>query len=228
MALKWQDALITDPTEKIVTDPTVKNQIEQLKEIDPDLKVDDVDFKYDYSAEFPVSKMYQVQKGKLAGTHIAVFSQLDMVRNDGEKIVPKWWKQGDKWYNRPNTFEVSVDGTAVRLELSREEHVGKVTTWDPVLEIDGQVILPTNNNPILLYKDPFLEPIKGEDDLYLTDNTLEWNYGGICKRRLRLIHGRTFEYWEFAEKPGEVITVKHNFQGDFNPTIQLMVVIQKS
>lgn len=202
--LTYEDARITDPAMAIVTDEAVKAHLAELE-----IPVGAVDFKYDYSRDFPHSKMYQVNDPSSPHykAHIVAISNLDMVNARGERCEPKWIDNGDGTFSAgPNQFEATVDGTAVTVVCindqpdSRKE--GESTTWNPVLKLDGAVVELVGGPNII--DDPLNE--------HYTGNVLEYDYG-ICKRRLRLIEGNILERWVFDKSPGGTIRIEHNFNG---------------
>jgi len=203
--LTYQNAFITDPAQKKVTDQSVIKEIEKMG-----LSVEKVDFKYDYSKEFPVSKMYQVNDPESPHhkNHIVAISQLPMVNVNGEKCSPKWIKNKDgSYFSDKNQFEVIVEDTRVELTRINDQADGNKnrdkTSWDPKLFLDDKEVLCLSG-PNLLEVDPI-------NNNY-NYNVLEYDYG-ICKRWLRLIEGRFLERWIFEKNPGGTVRVNHGFTG---------------
>jgi hypothetical protein len=202
----YTDALVTDQKQQRVTDQSVKNELARLG-----VAEDRAVFKYDYSREFPVSKMYQVNDPESPhhGAHIVAISNLPMVNARGEKCIPGWRNNGDGTYSAgPNQFEadVATSGAVAITPFNNQPNgakAGETTSWKPRLIFNGHEVMAVSG-PVLLDVDPVNSNYRR--------NVLEWDYG-ICKRRLRLIEGRLLERWVFDRNPGATVRIEHGFAG---------------
>ncbi len=202
--ITYEDALITDPDKKEVTDLVVEKEIARLG-----LQKSEVDFKYDYSKEFPRSKMYQVNKpgSELHRAHIVAITQLDMVNARGYQCKVGWIQNQDGSFSSDeNQFNATVSGGAVSVTYINDQPNGALcdskTEWNPVLKLGGIEVLSVAG-PTLI-DDPYNSNYK--------NNVLKYEYG-ICLRYLRLIEGKLFEQWSFSENPGDTIRIEHGFTG---------------
>ncbi|MFA5732009.1 MAG: hypothetical protein WC934_08395 [Acidithiobacillus sp.] len=185
---------------KLVTDPSVVKHLSYLN-----LDKNNVEFKYDYSASFPRSKMYQIINGKGKGNHIVVISNLSMMTPNNSKIIPGFYKVNDKYILKNNLFEGEVeDSGRIVLSINKLDCI-----WNPKLFLD-QTEIKALGNPILFETDPINNNYH--------ENYLEWDYG-ICKRYVRIIEGRLLERWIFAENPGNDIRIVHNCESELKPRL---------
>ena len=204
--MTYRDALIMDPEQQQVTDQSVKNELARLG-----VAENKAVFKYDYSREFPVSKMYQIDDpgSPHHGAHIAVISQLPMVNVRGEKCLPGWRRNPNGSYSaNPNQFEADVATSgAVAVTPHNDQpsgvKVGVTTSWKPRLLLNGHEVMAVSG-PTLLDVDPVNPNYQ--------QNVIEWDYG-VCKRWLRLIEGRLLERWVFSQNPGATVRIEHGFEG---------------
>ncbi len=195
---------VTD-SNKIVTDKQVLNHLAK-QGIDKDY----VEFVQDYAPRSrgkehsPYAKFYRDLK---SGKKFMVVSNLPKVRPDGVRIKVGWIKQGDTYVTEPNLFSATVEGSKVTITCEVDQpdgrKIGDYTEWEPQLFLDGVLVSPISNTPILLNVDPTNEN--------LSKNVLEWNYG-FCKRRIRVIEGRIREKWVTSTKG--IIEIEHNPKGN--------------
>ena len=169
---------ITDPAFQKVTDPAVVGYLN-----DNNIDKDDVTFKFDYNEHFPNSKVYE---NKITRERMSVFSNLPMIREDGEKVVSRWIpKPKDIFLSSTNLFIITIKKTRIIIDPLRS---GKeFTSWDPELFI--------GNEKIECLKEAKLLRIDPDNKNY-KNNVVEWDYG-VCKRRLRIREGRIREKWIF-------------------------------
>ncbi len=196
---------VTDKT-KVVTDELV---LEHLAEqgIDKDY----VEFWHDYAPRSlgkeysPYAKFYRDLK---SGKHIMVTSGLPMVKVLGKKIDVGWLYAKGKYYSKANLFSAIVEGKQVKLTVLSDQPDGtkkyEQVTYRPQLFVDSVEIV-NGEQPTLLPVDPINNNYR--------ENTLEWSYGTVCKRRIRIIEGRFRERWVFDSNPHSSIRIKHNFAG---------------
>lgn len=196
---------VTDPS-KIVTDELVLKRLAE-QGIDKDY----VEFWHDYAPRSlgkeysPYAKFYRDLK---SGKKFMVVSGLPMVKPGGQKIEVGWDKRGNRYISKANLFSAIVEGKQVKLFcLSNQPdgtRKGEQVIYKPQLFIDGAEIL-NGEQPTLLPTDPVNENYQ--------ENTLEWTYGTVCKRRIRIIEGRFRERWLFGSNPNSSVRIKHNFVG---------------
>jgi len=188
----------------IVTDPIVIKEITRQR-----LNVDDVTFIQDYGPRIKgVSSPYMKRYQHSSGRQFAVFSGLPMVNHVGKRVNPLWLNTGSQSYKSgDNQFIASVVVEKIEIETINEQPDGKQpgdkVTWNPELWI-GNKLIPVSKSRILA-----LDPVNS----YYIRNTIEWDYGGICKRRIRIIEGRIREWWIFEVNPKQDIHIKHNLIG---------------
>jgi len=191
---------------QIITDPVLLSALAK-QGIDKDY----VEFWHDYAPRSkgkeysPYAKFYRDLK---SGKRIIVVSGLPMVKPLGHKIEVGWLAAKGKFYSKANLFSAIVDGKQVQLTCLSEQPDGtkkdEQVTWRPRLFLDGSEIL-NGEQATLLPIDPLNENYK--------ENTLEWAYGNVCKRRIRIIEGRFRERWLFESNPHSRVRIKHNFVG---------------
>ncbi|GAI20896.1 unnamed protein product, partial [marine sediment metagenome] len=196
---------VTDPAKR-VTDGLVLKELAR-QHIDPDF----VEFFQDYAPKSlgkehnPYAKFYRDLK---SGKKIMVVSGLPKVKPDGQKIDVGWLYAEGKYQSKANLFSVVVDGKQVKLTCLSDQPTGvkkdEQVTWRPQLFLDGSEII-NGEQATLLPTDPVNENYK--------ENTLEWAYGSVCKRRIRIIEGRFRERWLFESNPNSSVRIKHNFTG---------------
>ncbi|GAJ15527.1 unnamed protein product, partial [marine sediment metagenome] len=137
-----------------------------------------------------------------------VVSGLPMVKPDGQKIEVGWKKRGNRYVSKANLFSAIVEGKQVKLTCLSDQPDGtekdEQVTWRPQLFLDGSEIV-NGEQPTLLPTDPVNENYH--------DNVLEWIYGTVCKRRIRIIEGRFRERWLFESNPRSSVRIKHSFTG---------------
>ncbi len=198
--------IVTDPA-KIVTDEFVKKQ---LAEQGIDWRF--VEFWHDYAPRSkgkeysPHTKFYRDLK---SGKHIGVLSGLPMVKPDGQKIEVGWVYDKGEYYSKPNLFSANVEGKQVKLTCLSDQPTGakkgNKATYKPQLFIDGVEII-NGSKPILLPVDPVNSSYK--------ENTLEWAYGTISKRRIRIIEGHYWDKFFILSHPHGRVSVKNNIDGN--------------
>ncbi|GAJ14683.1 unnamed protein product, partial [marine sediment metagenome] len=131
-----------------------------------------------------------------------------MVKPDGTMIDVGWLYTDGKYQSKANLFSAVVEGKQVKLICLSDQPTGvkkdEQVTWRPQLFLDGSEIV-NGEQPTLLPTDPINENYK--------ENTLEWAYGSVCKRRIRIIEGRFRERWIFESNPHSSVRIKHNFIG---------------
>jgi len=197
-------AKVTDPAKR-VTDELVLKQLTRLG-IDPDY----VEFWHDYAPRnkgkeySPYAKFYRDLK---SNKRIMVASGLPMVKALGHKIEVGWLFAKGKYYSKANLFSAIVDGKQVKLSCLSDQpngtKKGEQVTWRPQLFVDGSEII--SGEPTLLSTDPVNENYR--------ENVLEWTYGNVAKRRIRIIEGRFRERWLFETNPHSRVKIKANFVG---------------
>lgn len=197
---------VTDP-KRIVTDELVLRQLAR-QGIDKDY----VEFWHDYAPRSkgkeysPYAKFYRDLK---SGKKLMAVSGLPKVKPDGTNIDVGWLKQGNKYVSKANLFSATVEGKQVQVTCLSDQpngaKKGDSVTWKPQLFIDGIEIV-NGPKPTLLPTDPV--------NAGYQENTLEWAYGNVCKRRLRIIEGRIREKWIFGSHPHSRVSIKHNFNGE--------------
>lgn len=206
---------VTDPA-KIVTDPLVLRQLDR-EGIDPNF----VEFFQDYAPRWrrrpdgthyrvkecsPYAKFYQ---DRISGKRLAVISGLPMVKVEGHKIEPGWLYAKKKYYSKANLFSTIVGGKQVQLTCLSDQpngtKKGDRVTYKPQLFIDGVEII-NGSEPTLLPTDPINPNYK--------ENTLEWAYGTIAERRVRIIEGRYRDRFFVLSHPQGRVSVKNNCIGN--------------
>lgn len=196
---------VIDPA-KIVTDPIVLKELAR-QGIDKDY----VEFFQDYASRSlgkehsPYAKFYRDRK---SNKKFMVVSGLPMVKPDGGKVDVGWIYEDGKYTSKPNLFSAIVESRQVKLTCLSDQpngtKRGEWVTWQPQLFLDGSAIL-NGERAKLLPIDPVNKNYK--------ENTLEWSYGSVCKRRIRIIEGRFRERWIFETSPHSSIRIKHNING---------------
>lgn len=196
---------ITDPAKR-VTDPILLKELAK-QDIDPNY----VEFWHDYAPRSkgkeysPYAKFYRDLK---SGKKMMVASGLPMVKVEGHKIEPGWLYAKGRYYSKANLFSAIIKGKQVKLICLSDQPTGakkdEQVTYRPQLFLDGSEILD-DEQPTLLPSDP----VNG----HYKENTLEWEYGTVCKRRIRIIEGRFRERWLFGANPCNSVRIKHNFAG---------------
>ena len=196
---------VTEPN-KIVTDPVLLKELAR-KGIDKDY----VEFFQDYAprslgkGHSPYAKFYRDLK---SGKRFMVVSGLPMVNALGRKIEVGWLYAKGKYYAKANLFSAVVKGKQVKLTCLSDQpdgtKKGERVVYAPRLFIGGIEIL-NGEQPALLPVDPINSNYKG--------NTLEWNYGKIGRRRIRIIEGRYRDKFFILSHPHGRVSVKNNCVG---------------
>jgi len=196
---------VTDPT-KIVTDEQVLNSLAK-QGIDKDY----VEFWQDYAPHSlgkehsPYAKFYRDLK---SNKRLMVVSGLPKVKPDGQKIDVGWKQQDTRYVSKANLFSAIVNGKQITVTCLSDQpsgtKKGEQVTWQPQLFVDGSEII-NGEQATLLPVDPI--------NAGYTENTLEWSYGIVCKRRIRILEGRFREKWVFESNPHSTVKIKHNFTG---------------
>lgn len=197
---------VIDPT-KIVTDELVLKRLAE-QGIDKDY----VEFWHDYAPRSkgkeynPYAKFYRDLK---SGKKFGVFSGLPMVKVEGHKIECGWLYAKGKYYSKANLFSAIVDGKQVQLTCLSNQPTGAKKNdrviYKPQLFIGGSEIL-NGEQPTLLLVDPINENYK--------ENTLEWAYGNISERRIRIIEGHYWDKFFILSHPYGRVSVKNNIKGN--------------
>ena len=188
---------VTDPT-KIVTDELVLKHLAE-QGIDKDY----VEFWHDYAprslgkGHSPYAKFYRDLK---SNKRMMVVSGLPKVKPDGTRIKVGWVEKDGRYLSKSNLFSAIVDQG--QIEVTQED---AQVIWIPQLFFDGKEIYPKTKGAYLLDTDPINENYH--------QNVLEWDYG-ICKRRIRIVHGIIRETWLFESAPVGEVRVKHNHSGN--------------
>lgn len=187
---------------KIITDSVV---LSTLANSGIDSK--NVDFKYDYSKDFPYTKMYQDNS---TGNHIIVSQGLPMARvDDGSLCIPGWVQSGKVFYAKNNFFECRIENNSIAMSCHTDQESGllanKEIVYTPHLFAGSEELIP-KSSPYILVNDPLNENY--------TDNVLDVDYG-ICTRRLRIIEGRLQGLWIFESNPKSDITIVYDNLGTF-------------
>ncbi|KKL65165.1 hypothetical protein LCGC14_2157700, partial [marine sediment metagenome] len=71
--------------------------------------------------------------------------------------------------------------------------------------VNGSEVLPNSVTPLILATDP-VNP-------NYHDNVVLWQYGTLCRRRVRLIEGRYRERWLIDNNPNGRVEIRHNKTG---------------
>lgn len=198
--------VVTDPN-KIVTDKLVLKRLAELN-IDKNY----VELFQDYAPRSlgkehsPYAKFYRDLK---SNKRFAVFSELPMVKPDGKKIEVGWLRRGEGFESKANLFSAIVKGKQVTLTVLSDQPTGEKkddqVIYQPQLLVDVSELI-CREQSTLLPVDPINSNYK--------ENTLEWSYGTVCKRRIRLIEGRFRERWIFGSNPHSTVKIKHNSTGN--------------
>ncbi len=194
---------VTDPAKK-VTDPGVLRELAR-QGIDKDY-VEFLGYGARAPGRSPFMKAYRDLK---SGTRIAVVSGLPMCNAQGQMVEVGWAYTNGKYQSKLNLFSAIVDGKQVKLTVLSDQPDGTKkntrVTYKPQLFIDGVELL---NGPqaTLLPIDPVNPNYK--------ENTLEWTYGSIARRRIRIFEGRYRDKFFILSNPNGRVSVKHNTVGD--------------
>lgn len=196
---------VTDPA-RVVTDPGMLRELAR-KGIDKDY----VEFFQDYAprslgkGHSPYAKFYRDLK---SGKRFMVVSGLPMVNALGHKIEVGWLYAKGKYYAKANLFSAVVRGKQVKLTCLSDQpdgtKKGERVVYAPRLFIGGIEIL-NGEQPALLPVDPINSGYK--------ENTLEWNYGKIGRRRIRIFEGRYRDKFFILSHPHGRVSVKNNCVG---------------
>lgn len=184
----------------LVTSVSEKRHVSDIRNhlINTGVDPADVIKKYYPSATTPYSTLYQNQR---TGEHIVRFGMNPMCKSDNSQIVQGWDTGTGKFTGRNNTFDIEVLNSGhIAIDFpgfTSELH------WNPQLFVGGIEVLPTAG-PYNLGYDPL------DANLIETDIVLAWDYGDVCKRCIRIVHGSMTEFWQFIKNPGFEVRIKHN------------------
>lgn len=190
-----------------VTDPVLLRVLAQER-IDPM----GVEFSQDYAVRAlgkehsPYAKFYRNLNGP---EKWMVASGLPMVTADNDLIVPGWREAGINFFaEKTNLMAARIQGRDVELRVKNDDAVGRrrgaTLSYSPQLFVGGVEIAPSP--PVLLPVDPWNPNYQ--------NNVLEWDYG-VCKRKLRQVHGRVHGYWVFPANPGGDVLIRYGQTGDY-------------
>lgn len=190
---------VTD-IKKQVTDSVVLSLLAH-KNIDSSF----VEFKEDYNAAHPFSKVYNDLK---SNTVIQAISNLPMARKtDGSLLTPGFELSDGKYYLKNNLFDgfVSQSGE-IRIACVNDQPFGAISLdeghWTPELYIGGVLVLPKSST--ILETDPI--------NSNYHDNVIEIDYD-VCIRRIRVIEGRFRGSWIFSQNPKGSVRIVYNSTG---------------
>ncbi len=138
---------------------------------------------------------YEVKDGELWIERQAIIDSAPTFIN-GTPINCSWTVIEDSYVSGENLFNISVKGLEVSVVDGNES-----LSWNPILLIGGEEVLPLSEEPSILPEDLV--------NNYYTNNTLEWDYS-VCVRRLRVIEGLFSETWVFDKDPEGDIEIQEN------------------
>ncbi len=197
---------VTRPNKK-VTDPVLLRELARLH-IDPDY----VEFTQDYAPRSrgkehsPYAKFY---RDVATGQRFMVASGLPMVDAYGSRNELEWLEKAGVIENGNNIFHATVSTGTIRLVVLSDQPLGikKGTecSYHAQLLVNGSEILPDSPVPLILATDPI--------NLNYHDNVILWQYGTLCRRRVRLIPGRYRERWFIDRHPHARVEIRHNKTG---------------
>jgi len=197
---------VTRPHKK-VTDPVLLRELARLR-IDKDY----VEFTQDYARRSlgkehsPYAKFY---RDVATGQRFMVASGLPMVDAYGSRNELEWLEKAGVIENGNNIFHATVSTGTIRLVVLSDQPLGikKGTecSYHAQLLVNGSEVLPDSPVPLILATDP--------TNLNYHDNVILWQYGTLCRRRVRLIPGRYRERWFIDRHPHARVEIRHNKTG---------------